>query len=451
MVDFPVTALTIISHLLYNLFSTGFTLHFLSTIYQKKYPEKAPYVIGFIASFLLVCGVNVLENPILNAITAFTIVNVLCFSLYKAKPNPAIFYNLILIMMFMISETAAIVFTSIGSDKNIETGFNFSETESAVGLLASTVLCFALLRIGSIIVSKRAATKIGRGEIIILIFMLLFEGFLFNYMIGTAESMQHLSVLLATIFGFFALNVIVVYGIHQISVLYRLKYETDIIKQQNALQITHYNEMMDNYIHYRRLVHDIRKHMTILTEITAAGNEHYNDYAAALNEKMDMLFDEFQTKSPILSIVMTQKIRAAKTNGIKLVLRVEDVDISFMDNIDITALFANLWDNAIEACLILPPPARVINVSLLRRDEIIIIQFENSFDGKYKFDGIPDNTPMVSTKGDGHAGLGLSIIKAVAKKYSGHFIVKTADQIFTATVMISQDSPENPTENSVEN
>jgi sensor histidine kinase regulating citrate/malate metabolism len=346
-------------------------------------------------------------------------------------------------MMFMISETAALVITTISTEKNFGSGVVFSETESAVGLLASTVICFALLRIGVIVASKRAHTKIGRGEIIILIFMLLFEGFLFNYMIGNARDMENLSVLLATIFGFFALNVIVVFGIHQISVLYRLKYESDIIKQQNALQITHYNEMMDNYTHYRRLVHDIRKHMTILTEITAAGNEHYNDYAAALNEKMDMLFDEFQTKSPILSIVMTQKIRAAKTNGIKLVLRVEDIDISFMDNIDITALFANLWDNAIEACLILPAASRVINASLLRRDEIIIIQFENSFNGNVKIDGIPDNVPMISTKGDGHAGLGLQIIKAVAKKYSGHFIVKTTDQVFTATVMLPEKVVEN--------
>jgi signal transduction histidine kinase len=442
MVDFPITALTITAHLLYNLFTTGFTLHFLSSIYPKKYPGKAPYIIGFFLAFLLICGINALHISLLNGITSFAIINILCFTLFKAKPNPAIFYNIILIMMFIISETAAMVITTIGSEKNLQAGLVLSEAESAVGLLASVVLCFALLRIGCIIVSKRAHTKIGRGEIIILIFMLLFEGFLFNYMISSIKDTSNLSVLLATIFGFFALNVIVVYGIHQISVLYRLKYETDIIKQQNALQITHYNEMMDNYTHYRRLVHDIRKHMTILTEITAAGNEHYNDYAAALNEKMDMLFDEFQTKSPILSIVMTQKIRAAKANGIKLVLRVEDVDISFMDNIDITALFANLWDNAIEACLIMPPPARVINVSLMHRDEIIIIQFENSFDGNYKIDDIPDSVPAHSTKGDGHAGLGLQIIKAVAKKHSGHFIVKATDQIFTATVML----PEKPAE-----
>jgi signal transduction histidine kinase len=447
MVDFPITALTITSHLLYNLFTTGFTLHFLTSIYPKKYPGQTSLIIGFIISFIVICGVNALEIPPLNGIASFTIINVLCFSLFKAKPNPAIFYNIILIAMFIISETAAVVITSISTEKNLEAGLVFSETESAVGLLASTVICFALLRIGVIIASKRAHTKIGRNEIIILIFMVLFEGFLFNYMIENAKNLENMSVLLATIFGFFALNVIVVYGIHQISVLYRLKYETDIIKQQNALQITHYNEMMDNYTHYRRLVHDIRKHMTILTEITAAANEHYNDYQTALNEKMDMLFDEFQTKSPILSIVMTQKIRAAKTNGIKLVLRVEDVDISFMDNIDITALFANLWDNAIEACLMLPPPSRVINVSLMRRDEIIVIQFENSFNGNFKPDGISDNAPLVSTKGEGHAGLGLSIIKAVAKKYNGHFIVKTAEQIFTATVILSEESAENTAAN----
>ncbi|MDR0944498.1 MAG: GHKL domain-containing protein [Ruminococcus sp.] len=442
MVDIPVTALTIISQVLYNLFTTGFTLHFLSDIFPKKYPGKAPLLIGFIVSFLVICGVNALEIPILNAITSFAVINVLCFTLFKAKPNPAIFYNLILIMMFSLSETAAMVLTSFGSTGSFESGMAFTETESAVGLLASTVLCFAVLRIGSIIATKRAGTKIGRGEIIILIFMLLFEGFLFNYMINHVSDMENLSVLLATIFGFFTLNVIVVYGIHQIAVLYKLKYETDIIKQQNALQITHYNEMMDNYTHYRRLVHDIRKHMTILTEITAAGNEHYNDYAKALNEKMDMLFDEFQTKSPILSIVMTQKIRAAKTNGIKLVLRVEDIDISFMESIDITALFANLWDNAIEACTELPATARVINVSLLHRDEMIIICFENSCGEDVKTDGIPDNVPVPSTKGDGHAGLGLQIIKAVAKKYSGHFIVKSVNGIFTATVMMPDKTSE---------
>jgi hypothetical protein len=436
MLAFPDTLLATAAHIVYNFFIVLFTILFMKELYPKKYPGRLPFIIAFIISFLALCGVNAVGSAVLNGLFSFIMINILCFTLFKTTFNPAFFYNIVLLMMVFIAESISIALTALGSDKKFDHELTFNEFETAIGLLTCTLICFAMLRIANIIMTKRAGNPIGRGEIIMLIFMLLFESFIFNHMIENIIQPKSLLVLFVTIIGFLVLNIVVVYEIHKIAVLYKVKYEADIIKQQNALQITHYNEMMGNYTHYRRLVHDIKKHMTILTGITAFDNAHYKDYQKALNEKIELLFDEYQSKNPILSVVTTQKIRAAKIHGIRLVLRMEDIDISFMENIDITALFANLWDNAIEACLEIPPELRLIKVGLVYKEELIVIRFENSFTGDFDID--IEKTEAITTKGDEHAGLGLQIIKAVAKKYGGHFVVSGEGPLFIATVMMGE-------------
>ena len=47
---------------------------------------------------------------------------------------------------------------------------------------------------------------------------------------------------------------------------------------------------------------------------------------------------------------MSQKIISAETENIKVHTEIEDLLLDFIVDIDITAIFANLWDNAIEAC-----------------------------------------------------------------------------------------------------
>lgn len=81
---------------------------------------------------------------------------------------------------------------------------------------------------------------------------------------------------------------------------------------------------------------------------------------------------------------MSQKISAAENEMIKVNTKVEDILFDFVDDLDMTAIFANLWDNAIEANLKVETSERFINVIIGRVNDFIVISFENSFNGVIK-------------------------------------------------------------------
>ena len=93
------------------------------------------------------------------------------------------------------------------------------------------------------------------------------------------------------------------------------------------------------------------------------------------------MFSGFQCSNQILSIIMSQKIMVAESEDIKVNTEVEDIMFDFISDIDITAIFANLWDNAIEACRKVELSERFINIIIGRVNDFVVINFENVFDG----------------------------------------------------------------------
>jgi sensor histidine kinase regulating citrate/malate metabolism len=261
-------------------------------------------------------------------------------------------------------------------------------------------------------------------------------------MVLKSETMADVDRLVVTILGFFVLNAFIADAIRRMAELYKVRYEAEIIRQQSTLQLAHYNEMIKNYNRYRKVTHDVRKHLATLEGLPtglsgqpAVENGHYLQYSQTFLNRLELMFDEFECDSHILSIIMTQKLRLSKEHDIKNITRIENVDIGFMDDIDITAMFANLWDNAIEACTELPKEKRFINMYLFTKNDMILIQFENSFNGEIT----EHSGTYVSAKGGEHAGVGLQIIHDTAQKYGGHFITDVKNNIFTATVMLTRE------------
>ena len=128
---------------------------------------------------------------------------------------------------------------------------------------------------------------------------------------------------------------------------------------------------------------------------------------------------------------MSQKISEAENLSIKVETKIEDILFEFVNDLDLTAIFANLWDNAIEACQKIKVEDRFIRILIGRVNDFYVIYFENSFNGyvKKRFDNI------ISTK-ESHKGVGLSIIKASAEKYSGTFNVLNDDTVFKVEILL---------------
>lgn len=123
---------------------------------------------------------------------------------------------------------------------------------------------------------------------------------------------------------------------------YNAKYESELMQTQSNMQFEHYAEINQKYEESRRVIHDIKKHLSVLESLTAiVGNEKAGEYRRIIENEVDSLFSGFQCSNQILSIIMSQKNMTAESEGIRVATEVEDIEFDFISDIDITAIFAN--------------------------------------------------------------------------------------------------------------
>ena len=102
----------------------------------------------------------------------------------------------------------------------------------------------------------------------------------------------------------------------------------------------------------------------------------------------------------------------------------------------------NLLDNAIEACENLEQEKRRISLVLKRKNHFLLIEVENSFDGKLEWkDGEAVPTTMKQSSLPDvlmEHGIGLKNVKDLADRYLGYMDIKAGRDVFKVTVMFQQ-------------
>ena len=99
------------------------------------------------------------------------------------------------------------------------------------------------------------------------------------------------------------------------------------------------------------MIHDIEKHISAIENLSKRRNlTEADQYTVKLRDELKRYKNIFECSNKILSAVMSQKISIAESKGITVTTDIENLTLDFMDETDITSIFANLMDNAIEAC-----------------------------------------------------------------------------------------------------
>lgn len=78
-----------------------------------------------------------------------------------------------------------------------------------------------------------------------------------------------------------------------------------------------------------------------------------------------------------MNILLTDKEMLMKDKGISLDIKIDNVSLDFIEPIDVTTIFGNLLDNAIEAAEKVEGD-RYIYIKIGSRHQMIVIRIENS-------------------------------------------------------------------------
>lgn len=401
----------------------------MQKIYHQKYKKLYVYILAYLLTTVVFIIINRLDIPMVNFAFLFIYVNSFSAVLFNVGIKNVFIYNISYAMWLFFCDVLTVAIWTLLKGEGLQEILTNSQYLSLSCLINILIMYFGY-QVSVWLLIKNKPAEVRKKELMCLLFITLFEIFvLYSYFLNANDKKDGFGIILI---GFLVLNLLIVYVIGEISDVYRDKYELNMAAKQNALQLEHFNEMNRKYEECRRVIHDIKKYLDILTALNG-NNEQVKSYSRLIGIQADSLLMGFQCTNQILSVIMSQKLESAKNNDIRVHTNVMDVNLDFMIDIDITAIFANLWDNAIEANKEVVKDKRFINIIVGQVNNFIVVCVENSHNGVIRAD--KENDRFLSTKKK-HEGLGLSIIKNTVEKYKGNINIDVEEKIFRVDILI---------------
>lgn len=397
---------------------------------SKKHPVFIQIVFLFAAAFFMTALKN-LEIPIFNLAYSFLSLIVLNIVFYKPSGKSFLIYDAIILMVMMITEMLTTFLLAYIIDVPTEDILNQPYTYAATAVLGWIVM-LAVAKGFIAMCSKDGINHVRMQEVIMFFVLITGEIVLLSFLndIIVVSKTKYEIVLILLIF--LLIDLYLTYLIQRISTAYKTEKELELLTQQSTIQLNAYNKLNEKYIASRRVIHDVKKHISSLEGLINTNKaDEAERYKDLLNNELNKLMPRFECDSSILTVVINNKLEAADTMKVDFRVDAEFTQIDFISNLDITAIFSNLLDNAFEACAELPTDKRHVWLSITRHNYFVFIYVENNFSRV-----APDNEKYFrSTKKD-HQGIGLSNIRSACEKYHGSFNAHTENDMFITEILI---------------
>ncbi len=162
--------------------------------------------------------------------------------------------------------------------------------------------------------------------------------------------------------------------------------------------------------------HDMKHQINLLKEMNG---EEKNKTLNELEKVVDIYGDYAKTGNDALDIILTQKSLLCTKENITFTYIIDGSAFSFMSASDISSLFGNLIDNAIEAVSKEEGDYRLIKISASIKNGFLSLIQENYVSEKVKFSS--NGLPISAKENQIYHGYGTKSIKYIAQKYGGTF------------------------------
>ena len=193
-------------------------------------------------------------------------------------------------------------------------------------------------------------------------------------------------------------------------------------------QYAYYQDKLKDEERIRSIYHDMKNHLLVLEG--SQGTEATRQMAQQLRAQIADYENYIHTGNDFLDIIIRDKAEKAREKHIDFSAFIDFGGVDFIEPLDISTLFGNGIDNAIEASEKLPEKQRVIVVKAGRVQDFVSILIENNCSDKVHTDGH-------TTKADKFLhGFGIFNMKNAAEKYGGTCTTTQADGRFTLKILL---------------
>lgn len=199
--------------------------------------------------------------------------------------------------------------------------------------------------------------------------------------------------------------------------------------QELEMQRNYYKDRIRDEERVRSVYHDMKNHLLLLQSQAGNGQEVQNSIQE-LKDQIQEYENYHHTGNEFLDIIIRDKAKAAQERKIDFSAAISFEAGSFIEPLDISTIFGNALDNAIEASEKLSEDMRLITVRANRVRNMLVIIVENNTAST-----LPET--KCTTKKDTFAhGFGLPNLKNAVEKYDGQYSTKLENGMFTLKIVI---------------
>lgn len=193
-------------------------------------------------------------------------------------------------------------------------------------------------------------------------------------------------------------------------------------------QYAYYQEKQKSEERIRSVYHDMKNHLLVLEN--GQSTEATKQMARELRLQIADYENYIHTGNSFLDIIIRDKSEKTREKDIDFSVSIDFDGIDFLEPLDISTLFGNGIDNAIEASEKLSEEQRVIVVKAAKVQNFLPILIENNCADNPRSDSRTTKTDKFLH------GFGISNMRKTAEKYGGQLTTKYENGRFTLKILI---------------
>ena len=298
-----------------------------------------------------------------------------------------------------------------------------------VYVIAIAIRIVSLIIIYEVLKNFKYKIKANDCAVLSTVFMIGFAALMFSvYNVLNLSKIPHILIFFSMII--FILIFLIVFLYSKNTMFLREQEQKDKMQiAQLQQQFAYYQEKLKDEEKVRSVYHDMKNHLLVLQR--QINSPETAEMVEKLQSQVAMYEDYEHTGNDILDIILKEKSETAREKHIALSVTANLNGVDFIEPLDVSTIFGNGLDNAIEASEKLPEEQRAILVKAGRVQNFFSVLIENSCLQNREY------TKQRTTKSDDFLhGFGISNMRKAAEKYDGQLTIKCENEKFTLKILI---------------
>ncbi|KGM92788.1 ATP-binding protein [Clostridium botulinum] len=427
-----VSVLANIVTILIGFFSTYIIFGFISKLERNLYYKRYVYILVYFIFTAIIFISKIYCDSIMNLIITVVSIVVVGHFFYNNKKIYILYYSIYPVILSIFQVSVGFLFQNICRWFDI----NFYNLDMII-ITSSIIVQLANLSASRLCIILYRNKKIKMITYIQLLQFLIFPLFSCFYItvlmmyFQVYLSIKDTTLIIISVISIIILNIFITNILESISKNNELKNKIVLYEEKSKIQYEYYNKLENNYKNSRKIIHDMKNHLQTIENLYSLNEyEDARKYTEDMYELFDKFVQKYYTRNKVLNVIINDKVEKAKNLGINLECKIGDIDLAFIKDIDLTTIFSNLLDNAIESTKGVLNHKNIV-LKINRFNEFLVINIVNPISEC----PIKNKDGFKSTKKN-HKGIGIENIKMTLDKYQGDMRIDYDEDIFKVNIVV---------------